>query len=84
VIQDEIKAFDKLIADHLPFNTPKIGGLFSTSKDTYDFACNEPFEPESSMPEQDDYPDPNTYDQYITAQVLLPRGDTQEKGTEVL
>jgi hypothetical protein len=33
------------------------------------------------MPEQDDYPDAETYDQYITAQVLLPRGDSYEKGT---
>jgi hypothetical protein len=33
------------------------------------------------MPEQDDFPDNDAYDQYITAQVLLPRGDTYEKGT---
>jgi hypothetical protein len=35
------------------------------------------------MPEQDDYPDEDTYEQYLTAQVLLPQGDTYEKGTVI-
>jgi len=35
------------------------------------------------MPEQNDYPDEDTYEQYLTAQVPLPRGDTYEKGTVI-
>jgi hypothetical protein len=81
VIQDELRTFDKHVTDRLPEYTPDADDLFMNPKDIYDVACDEPFEQESAMPEQDDYPDAETYDQYITAQVLLPRGDTMEKGT---
>lgn len=33
------------------------------------------------MPEHDEYTDVDTYDQYLTTQVLLPRGDRYEKET---
>jgi transposase len=77
VTQDEIRSFDLQIANHLSPNSQGDDELFNLQ----DIACDEPLEPDSSMPEQDDFPDNDTYDQYITAQVLLPRGDTYEKGT---
>jgi len=43
--------------------------------------CDEPFEPQAAMPEQDSFVDADTYDKFISAQVLLPRGDGFEKGT---
>jgi hypothetical protein len=78
VTQEEIRSFDLQIANHLLPSTQGDDELFFNLQDT---ACGEPLEPDSSMPEQDDFPDNDTYDQYITAQVLLPRGDTYEKGT---
>lgn len=41
----------------------------------------EPYDIQMSREEDDLYPDQDTYDQYITSQVLLPRGDNNEKGT---
>jgi hypothetical protein len=81
IVREEIENFDKLIAEHLSQNIPEIQDLFVNTKDIYEHDCDEPFEQESSMPEQDKYPDVDTYDQYLTAQVLLPRVDTYEKGT---
>jgi hypothetical protein len=81
VVQEEIRVFDKDILEHLPAYRGNLEDLFHYPKDSHDLECDIPLEADSSMPEQDDYPDAETYDQYITAQVLLPRGDTYEKGT---
>jgi hypothetical protein len=40
---------------------------------------NEPFEPDSSIDEEDDIPE-NMYDQLLTAEVLLPQGDQMKMG----
>jgi len=42
---------------------------------------DEPVDPDAVQAEDDVYPDQDTYDQYIIAQVSLPRGDNLEKGT---
>jgi hypothetical protein len=39
------------------------------------------FEEEAVVPEEDEIPDTESYGQYITARVLLPRNDTYEKAT---
>ena len=41
-----------------------------------------PWEPEAAMPEADDDP-PEFLDSYISAQVLIPKGDTFGKGQVV-
>jgi hypothetical protein len=38
-----------------------------------------PYEPEASMPDVDDYSE-ETFDKYISAQVLLPQGDSFQSG----
>jgi hypothetical protein len=40
-----------------------------------------PFDADATMPEDDDTPEQEVYDQYISAQVMLPRGDTFDKAT---
>jgi hypothetical protein len=44
-----------------------------------DDADYEPTEPEASMPEADDYYMPESYDEYLTAEVLLPNMGTVTK-----
>jgi len=46
-----------------------------------DEGVTESYDPDAARDEDDLYPDQDTYDQYITSQVLLPRGDNYEKGT---
>jgi len=41
----------------------------------------DPVEPEASMPDQDDEPTPEEADEYLTMQVLLPRGDGYQRAT---
>lgn len=38
-----------------------------------------PFDEDEIMPEDDELPDTEAYDQYITAKMMLPRGETFEK-----
>jgi hypothetical protein len=40
--KEEIKAFDKVISEHLPVYGADIGDLFLIPKDTYDLECDEP------------------------------------------
>jgi hypothetical protein len=40
---------------------------------------SEPFEPDSIIEEEDKIPE-NTYDQLLTAEVILPQGDTMRTG----
>jgi hypothetical protein len=44
-----------------------------------DDPAGEPYEPEATQPEADEM-DTEAYDQYISAQVLLPTGDTMKTG----
>jgi hypothetical protein len=54
---------------------PDYGDLFDEEDE-----AREPFEPEAASPEADEYT-PNTFDQYLTAEVLLPRNGEEHKGT---
>ena len=86
VVQQEIENFDKTIAELVPLTVIKGENepyLFQGDYNDYDPSCDLPFDPASSMPEQDKYPDEDSYDQYLTAQVLLPRGDAYKKGTVI-
>jgi hypothetical protein len=83
VVQQEIKEFDFASSQLLPLGNLKEDEIPSLLMDDYDASCDLPFDPDLSMPEQDEFPDQDSNDQYITAQVLLPRGDNYEKGTVV-
>ena len=48
--------------------------------DDYEQELLEPFDPAACMPEADDY-DAEAYDSYISAHVLLPKGDSYERAT---
>jgi hypothetical protein len=85
-IQQEIREFDKAITELLPLDIGKGLGIpswFQDDSNDYDPGCDLPYDPEIFMLEQDDYPDEDTYEQYLTTQVLLPRGDSYEKGTVI-
>jgi hypothetical protein len=80
-VQDSIKSLDTTILD-------KLGAPMSDSHEGYDFDILleeghitpefEPFDPEHTMPEADEW-DAEAYDQYIAAEVCLPKD-----GREVL
>jgi hypothetical protein len=85
-MQDEISKFDTAI------HTPYHGNIYTSEdsdtntngylQDLYetDKACI-PFDADASMPEDDDTPEQEIYDQYISAQVMLPRGDSYDKAS---
>jgi hypothetical protein len=88
VIQNELKAFDAECRNRLAAGTsddntnyflqdvyPEGIGTFDVHQDP-----DEPYENDAIQDEDDEYPDQESYDRYITAQVLLPRGDTFDKG----
>jgi hypothetical protein len=54
---------------------PDYGDLFEEEDE-----AREPFEPEAASPEADDYT-PDSFDQYLTAEVLLPRNGEEHQGT---
>jgi hypothetical protein len=77
-VQMDLANFDNLVLDYFKNN---IFPLEETVSD-FLFAQDEvilPFDEEGTMPEDDDTPDTEAYDQYITAKVMLPRGDVLEK-----
>jgi hypothetical protein len=84
VIQQEIRDFDLLISQAFALETFWNSDTSSDdifSNDIYHQECIIPYDPTAEMPNQDEFPDYDSYDQYISAQVLLPRGDSYEKGT---
>jgi len=77
-VQTDLANFDNLVLDYFKNN---ILPLEETASD-FLFAQDEvilPFDEEGTMPEDDDTPDTEAHDQYITAKVMLPRGDVLEK-----
>jgi hypothetical protein len=79
--QEAIKEFDDQLNNHL--NHKLIDNLDSEPKIT-DNVMNDvivPFDKDPAMPEEDDMPDEDTYDEYISARVLLPPGVSYKKGT---
>jgi len=90
--QEELKVLDEALVenfgDPVSYESPKgneedkecaydING--PSEVDMLETPTYEPLEPESSMPEADDW-EPETYDQYISAQVILPTHDAQLLG----
>jgi len=85
-VQQELSALDKVL-------TEKFGDPVKSTDESLEYDINdpamdneavtplfEPMEPESAMPEADLW-DAEAYDQYISAQVILPSGDSQLLGT---
>jgi hypothetical protein len=85
-LREEINEFDMAI--HTPFhgNTHTLDDTDNNTnaylQDIYesDMLCL-PLDADATMPEDDDTPEQEVYDQYISAQVMLPRGDTFDKAT---
>jgi hypothetical protein len=71
-VQEALKAYDLAIETKLSRNDPPIPNEFIVDEDTD--APYEPVDSESEMPEADAF-DAQMYDQYISAEVLLPKGD---------
>jgi hypothetical protein len=81
-IIEELRVFDaatKLILDGPDDITgaPSLETLFDLDEEETN--NSQPFEPEAAMPEADDYTE-EAFDKYITAQVLLPKGDSFQTG----
>jgi hypothetical protein len=80
-VQSNIKAFDTQIQRIFDEGEIKDDNPDSYLLDENINDCDEPFDPQAAMPEQDSFVDADTYDKFISAQVLLPQGDGYEKGT---
>ena len=65
-----------------PLPLPEIGAEASRIIDIYDDDLDPhlPHEPESSMPEADDFT-PEELDKYISAEVILPNGEARQRAT---
>jgi len=77
-VQTDLASFDNSVLDYFKSNILPL----EESASEFLFAQDEvilPFDEEGTMPEDDDTPDTEAYDQYITAKVMLPRGDTLDK-----
>jgi len=77
-VQTELANFDNAVIDYFKNNILPL----EDSASDFLFVQDEvilPFDEEGTLPEDDDTPDTEAYDQYITAKVMLPRGDTLEK-----
>lgn len=74
-------AFDRIISDQLPTESLNDNNTSTMMEDICAQVSDELFDPMAAMPEQDECHDFDSYDQYITAEVLLPCGNTDEKGT---
>lgn len=74
-----LQRYDAAIALKLEGPNPVTGEGLATMFDLDPEESDDvdPFEPEAAMPEADDY-DEETYDKYISAQVMLPKGDTYQ------
>jgi len=83
LVLDETSQFDSMIKQKLGESMDiKDDNPNAYLQDIYDDEeAVEPFDVDATQHEEDMYPDQDTYDQYISAQVLLPRGDNFEKGT---
>jgi hypothetical protein len=71
-VQEALKEYDLAIEIKFSRNDPPLPNEFIIDED--DDTPYEPMEPESEMPEADAF-DHQMYDQYISAEVLLPKGD---------
>jgi hypothetical protein len=81
-VQERIRKFDITLLDTLA--AKQSGELYldlPRIEDEYvDHETVELMEPEAAMPEADEYGDPEILDNFISAQVLLPKGDEMVTG----
>jgi hypothetical protein len=79
IVMTALKAYDAAVHSKLDGKDDPPEGSTQEStiwdQDDEEVARSEPAEPESTMPEADDYTE-DSYDKYISAQVLLPVGDS--------
>jgi hypothetical protein len=85
IFQEELKELDMVLQGK--FGEPLKEDIESDGSDQYDLnspiedtLTYEPWEPEAVMPEADEW-EPEAFDNYIPAQVILPSKDTQLLGT---
>jgi len=81
VTKERIQTFDESIKNTFnvaPHLNPSIDDSLDTADQLNDVYL--PYDQDLEMPEDDEMPDTEAYDQYITARVLMPRGDAMEKG----
>jgi hypothetical protein len=81
VTQEKIKEFDDFIHCHFQHNVLNIDNVDADHLGNVINDVHVPYDEDVVMPEDDDYPDEDTFDQYLSAQVLLPCSDTYEKAT---
>jgi hypothetical protein len=86
-VKQELGALDKVLIDKFgepvkdeDHNTPEYDVNHPELDDEAETPLYEPIEPEASIPEADQW-DAKAYDQYISAQVILPSNDSQLFGT---
>jgi hypothetical protein len=82
VVIKALRAFDAVVSEKLndkaqvkAITVP----LEGVAWDKYNDQDAVPYKPKASMPDVDDYPE-ETFDKYISAQVLLPKGDSFQSG----
>ena len=80
-ISDQLQAFDSEIADRLRDDNYIIDEVGDMYLDDIDFeaANDDPDITKTDIPEQDEYT-PDSFDQYLGAELLLPQGDEMIKG----
>jgi hypothetical protein len=80
-IQSELKQLDEaILSKHGSHQNESPDYELDNDIDDHNTPLFEPWEPESSMPDVDEW-DTEAYDQYIAAQVILPTEDAQLLGT---
>jgi hypothetical protein len=85
-LREEINEFDTAIHEQYHVNTHTRNVTDNNTnaylQDLYyvDTTCL-PFDADATMPEDDDTPEQEMYDQCISAQVMLPHGDSYDKAT---
>jgi hypothetical protein len=89
IIQKELDVFDAECKNRLTVGVSDnntnyyLQDVYPDERETFDIHQDpdEPYESDAAQDEDDEYPDQESYDRYITVQVLLPQGDTFDKGT---
>ena len=82
--QEELKELDAALitkfGEPVKPDDPSVGDTYDINAPILETPLYEPWEPEDQMPEADEW-EPETYDQYISAQVILPKEDGEMIGT---
>ncbi len=82
LVQERIREFDERVRTklgHAMEMTDDVHPMRNTYLQDVDDGIFDPIEPEAEMPEANEF-DADTYDKYLSAQVLLPKGDLMLSG----